>query len=173
MKKQVIACSIIFVLLIPFGCAPTKIWTSTPASSTVENQYFSAQFMPLRNDKNFINQFRLVIWNKSDSVLEVDWSGIRYIYKGRRYGRFIFEGLDENNVNNPPPDIVPVGGNLLKIIAPVKLIAWKPLKSDTRSMPAFSAGPVMEGESGIALVVNQNGHVIRETITVTIKIEVK
>ena len=129
--------------------------------------------MPLRNDKNFINQFRLVVWNKSNKDLEIDWVGIRYIYKGRPYGRFIFEGLDENSVNNPPSDVVPAGGNLLKIIAPVKLIAWKPLKSDTRSMPAFSAGPVMEGESGIALVVKQNGNVIRETITVDIKIEVK
>lgn len=173
MNKVAAVCCMVFILLIPHGCAPTRVWTSTPAFNTVENQYFSAQFMPLRNDKNFINQFRLVVWNKSNKDLEIDWAGTRYIYKERPYGRFIFEGIDENTVNNPPSDVVPVSGNLLKVIAPVKLIAWKPLKSDNKSQPGFSAGPVPEGESGIALVVKQNGNVIRETITVDIKIEVK
>ena len=173
MRKTACVFYTVFTLFIMSGCAPTRIWISSPAFGKVENQVFNAQFLPLRNDKNFINEFRLVVWNKSDKDLEIDWSATRYIHKGRDLGRFIFEGIDENNVNNPPPDIVPAAGNLLWVIAPVRLIAWKPMKSNVRQTSGFSAGPVPEGESGIALVTRHKGQLIRETLTVNISIEVK
>ena len=173
MKKTALTIILILTLIYLSGCAPTRIWTSTPPLTTVENQIFRAEVLPLNDNQNFMSQFRLTLWNRSENDLEVDWASTRYIHNGRNHGRFIFEGLDENTVNNPPADIVAPGDRFMKIIAPVRLLAVKPLKSDVRQTTNFSAGPLPEGESGIALVIRQNEQVMRETLTVKIKIEVK
>ncbi len=173
MKNASRTISIIVTLIILSGCAPTRIWTSTPPVTTIENRLFRAELLPLSDDKNFISQFRLLVWNRSDDSLEIDWAATRYVYQGRSQGRFIFEGLDENTVNDPPADIVPAGDRLMKVIAPVRLLAVKPLKSDVRQTTDFSAGPLPEGESGIALVIRQKDQVVRETLTVKIAIGVK
>ena len=173
MKKLLLLC-FTFLLLTAFsGCAPTRIWTSTPTFETVHIQQFSVQFMPLRNEKNFINQFRLVITNETDSELEIDWKSTRYLLNGRPHGHFIFEGIDTNNVNDPPSDFIPAGETFLKIIAPVRLVAWQAFTPGFRDKPSFSTGPVPEGENGIDLIVKQNEKVFRTKMSVTIKVVVK
>jgi hypothetical protein len=129
--------------------------------------------MPLRNEKNFINQFRLVISNETDSEIEIDWKSTRYLLNGRPHGHFIFEGVDADTVNDPPSDFIPAGDTFLKIIAPVKLIAWQAFTPGFRDNPSFSAGPVPEGENGIELVVKQNDKIYRAKMTVVIKVTVK
>ena len=173
MKKITLTLSMILILIYLSGCTPTRIWTSSPPFTTVENQLFRAELLPLSDDKNFMSQFRLLVWNRSGKDLEIDWASTRFIHNGRNHGRFIFEGLDENTVNNPPADIVPAGDRLMKVIAPVRLLAVKPLRSDVRQTTNFSAGPLPEGENGIALVIRQNEQVIRETLTVKIRVAVK
>jgi len=173
MKKYLLLCFSFLILVAFSGCAPTRIWTSTPVFETVHIQQFSAQFMPLRNEKNFINQFRLVIANETDSEFEIDWKSTRFLLNGRPHGHFIFEGVDANNVNNPPSDFVPAGETFLKIIAPVRLVAWQAFTPGFRDKPSFSAGPIPEGENGIDLVVKQNDKVYRTQMTVVIKVVVK
>jgi hypothetical protein len=173
MKKRLLLCFTLLFLATFSGCAPTRIWTSTPAFETVQNQQFSVQFMPLRNDKNFINQFRLVITNRSDSQIEIDWKSTRYLLNSRPHGHFIFEGVDADTVNNPPSDFISAGDTFLKVIAPVRLVAWQAFTPGFMDKPSFSAGPVPEGENGIDLIVKQNDKVFRTRMTVTIKIAVK
>ena len=173
MKKLLLLCLTLLLLVAFSSCAPTRIWTSTPAFETVHKPQFSVQFMPLRNDKNFINQFRLVITNETDSEFEIDWKSTRYLLNGRPHGHFIFEGVDADTVNNPPSDFIPAGDTFLKIITPVRLIAWQAFTPGFRDKPSFSAGPVPEGENGIDLVVKQNDKVYRIQMTVVIKVVVK
>jgi len=173
MKKLLLLCFTLLLLAAFSGCAPTRIWTSTPAFETVQKPQFAVQFMPLRNDKNFINQFRLVITNETDSEFEIDWKSTRYLLNGRPHGHFIFEGVDADTVNDPPSDFIPAGDTFLKIIAPVRLVAWQAFTPGFRDKPSFSAGPVPEGENGIDLVVKQNDKVYRTKMTVVIKAMVK
>jgi len=163
----------VFFIAGALGCAPTRVWNSIPAFATAQTGNYSLQFMPLTDDKNYIQQFRLLVTNRSAKELEIDWTATRYLLNGRPYGRFIFEGVNETNVNNPPSDFVAAGETLMKIIAPVKMIAFKPYKSQNKDQPSFSTGPVPEGTNGIALVLRQDGKEYREQLSVTVKIEVK
>lgn len=169
-------CLLLFVSLIAgaFACAPTRVWTSSPAFATAETDAYAAQFMPLAEDKNYFQRFRLLITNRSAKELEIDWSATRYLLNGRPYGRFLFEGIDETNINHPPPDRVAVGETFMKVIAPVKLLSIQPARSSQfKDQQAFSTGPVPEGTNGIALVLKQDGKVFREQLSVTVKIERK
>jgi hypothetical protein len=156
------------------ACAPTRVWTSDPAFATADTGRYAVQFMPLTNEKNFIQQFRLLVTNRSAKELEIDWKASRYLYNGKPNGRFLFEGIDETNINNPPPDVVAAGETFMKVVAPVEMLAISPARSSQyKGQPAFSTGPVPEGSNGISLVLRQDGQVFREQLAVTVKVEVK
>jgi hypothetical protein len=74
-------------------------------------------------------------------------------------------------VHNLPSDLVSAGSTLTKIISPLKMIAWKPLKTRHVDTAGFSRGPLPEGENGIYLVVSQVGQEIRAKITLTIALK--
>ena len=157
-----------------FACAPTRVWTSNPGFATAETGSHSVQFMPLTDDKNFIQQFRVLVTNRSTKEIEVDWTATRYLFNGKPSGLFFFEGIDETNINNPPSDFIAAGQTLMKVIAPVQLLAIKPARSSQfKGQPAFSSGPVPEGSNGIALVLKQGEKVFRVRLDVTIRIEMK
>ena len=155
------------------GCAPTRHWTSTPAFTTLETPQFEAQLIPLHSGKNFINQFRLVIANRTDKPMELDWFNTHYLLNGTRRGRFFYEGLDPSAVKNPPPETIPAGQEYVNVITPLSLIAWRGAKPGYEDLPAFSAGPVPEGENGILLVLKQGEQVYRETLSVVIRVEAR
>ncbi|MGA8239633.1 MAG: hypothetical protein WB818_03600 [Desulfobacterales bacterium] len=152
------------------GCAPTRTWIISPEFQSADNATYSARFTPIKGSGRFINEFRLEVKNKTRQPLEIDWNSTRYLYNQGPSGRFAFEGITEKNINNPPSDVVPPEGTLQKIISPVNLIAWRH-GPGYANLPAFSAGPVPEGQNGILLVVRQNGNEIREKMTVTIKVK--
>jgi hypothetical protein len=175
MRKS-LTLGLLFISLtaVVFACAPTRVWTSNPAFAAADTGKYAVQFMPLTDDKNFIQQFRLLVTNRSGKELEVDWKATRYLYNGKPNGRFLFEGIDENNINSPPSDIVAAGETFMKVVAPVKMLAVSPARSSQyKDQPAFSTGPVPAGSNGIALVLRQDGEVFREQLSVTVKIEVK
>ena len=153
------------------GCAPTKIWISQPAAYTVANQHYEAELEPLKSGNNYFNSFRLTITNKTEKDLTVDWNKTLYLYNDKAYGRFVFAGVNKDNVHNLPPDFVPAGSTLTKIISPLKMIAWKPIKTRHVDTVGFSRGPIPEGENGIFLVVSQDGNEIRAKITLTISVK--
>jgi len=166
-----VALILILLQIVFTGCAPTKLWISQPASQTLSSKYYNAEFEPLKNGKNYFNAFRLVITNNTGKDFSIDWNKTRYLYKNKAYGTFVFAGVNEKNIHNLPPDIVPAGGTLTKIISPLKMVAWKPLKTRHVDTPSFSRGPIPEGENGIYLVVSQDGQEIRAKITLTIQIK--
>ncbi len=151
------------------GCAPTRTWISSPESQSADNPVFSARFTPLRGSGSFISQFRLEVKNKTRQPIEIDWNNTRYLFNQAPSGRFAFEGITEKNITHPPSDVVAPEGALQKVISPVNLIAWRRGPGFV-NQPAFSAGPVPEGQNGIRLVVRQNGQEIRAEMTVTITV---
>ena len=175
MKK--IAVFIIGILLLLLtSCAPTtKNWTSDPVIQTADNPYYKARLEPLKKDsreRNFFVLFRLTIINKSDKHLEVDWNKTRYVLNGLNYGRFIFEGIDPENLKNLtiPFAKIPAGNTFSKEIAPLKLLGKAPLRDQSVGVneSSFSPGIIPEGENGIYLVVRYSGKEVCEKITLTI-----
>ena len=172
MKKYGATLSVFLSLFIFIGCATEKIWTSTPVIQSADNPYYATKFEPIRVDGEFINGFRLSITNKSSQPLAVDWNSTIYLFNNKNNGRFIFEGVDEKNVNDLPSDSIEAGKTLKKDIFPLKLIAWRQGPGFV-NLPAFSPGPVPEGQNGILLFVSRNGSQVREKLNVTIKVAAK
>jgi hypothetical protein len=133
---------ILFLLLVfVAGCAPgpTISWKSAPEIQTASNEYCKAQLEPVTTGKGaFFDAFRLMVTNRTDKDLEIDWNRTRYVESGITFSRVIF----------PHKKIA---------YAPGYQRGWK-----------LQGGLLPEGENGIDLVVRQNGRVIRHRITVRI-----
>jgi len=158
------------MLTMATGCAPTLVSISTPEIQTVENSYYAAQFEPLGEGKNYFDNFRLKLANKTQKDLEIDWNKTRYIYNGRDIGVFVFKGIKPENIKNStiPPDTIPAGQSFTKDISPLKLVAREPLTGKGAKAGKITSGPIPAGESGIFLFIRQNGNTIKEKITVRI-----
>ena len=171
MRKDIMVGMIVFMMIVP-ACVPTKTWTSHPEIQSSGNKYYDIQFEPLKKDNNFFEFFLLTVSNKSDKDLEIDWNRTRYIYNGKLYGGFAFEGIRPEDIKNStiPSTIILKGSRFSKEIAPIKLIAFVPLR-DKRLGPdhsGISPGPLPAGENGIFLVIRQNGKEVREKIALNI-----
>ncbi len=167
---------IVFILMFGFsltmatGCAPTLISISTPEIQTVENSYYTTQFEPLAEGKNYFDGFRLKVVNKTRKDLEIDWNKTRYLYNGRDIGVFVFKGIKPENIKNStiPPDTIPSGQSLTKDISPLKLVAREPLTGKGAKAGKITSGPIPNGENGIFLFIRQNGNTIKEKMAVKI-----
>jgi len=173
MKTSVKIVSILisgFTLTIATGCAPTFISISTPEIQTIENSHYTAQFEPLSEGKNYFDNFRLKVANKTQQDLEIDWNKTRYLYNGRDIGVFVFKGIKPENIKSLtiPPDIIPAGQSFTKDITPLKLLAREPITGKGTKAGNITSGPIPTGESGMFLFIRQNGNAIKEKITVKI-----
>lgn len=159
-----------FTLTIATGCAPTLVSISTPEIQPVENSYYTAQFEPLAEDKNYFDSFRLKVANKTRKDLEIDWNKTRYLYNGRDIGIFVFEGIKPESIKNLTisPDIIPAGQSFTKDISPFKLLAREPLTNKGKNAGKITFGPIPKGENGIFLFIRQNGNTIKEKMAVKI-----
>ena len=171
MRKRAVI-RVVCVMLFLIGCASVRVWTSSPSIQKVGNDFFDAEFTPQRQeDQNYFSTFRLTITNKTDKDMQIDWVKTRYVYKGQARGGFGFEGINEKNINNPPPDTVSPGQTFSKAIWPVTLIGYRRITEITKpGDPVFSLGVLPEGENGILLIVNQAGKEIREKITLNLAV---
>jgi hypothetical protein len=159
-----------FTLTMVTGCAPTLISISTPEIQTVENSYYSVQFEPLSEGKNFFEGFRLSITNKTSNDLQIDWTKTRYLHNGQDVGIFVFKGIQPKDIKNLtiPPDIIPAGHSFSKEITPLKLLAREPITGKGNQAGKITPGPIPNGKNGIFLFIRQNGNQIKENITVNI-----
>ena len=159
-----------FALTIATGCAPTLISISNPEIQTVENSYYTAQFQPLSEGKNYFDAFRLSITNKTSNDLQIDWTKTRYLHNGRDLGIFVFKGIQPKDIKNLtiPPDIIPSGQSFSKEISPLKLIAREPITGKGRNAGKITPGLIPNGESGILLFIKQNDTPIKEKMAVKI-----
>lgn len=158
-----------FVLTLVSGCAPTIIQVSTPAIQTAENPYYEIQFEPLNRETKVFVSFHLTIINRTDRNLEIDWNRTQYIHNNRPLGIFVFKGIRPQDIKELaiPPDIVSARGTFSKEISPFRLIARAPLREGI-NVPSISPGKIPTGQSGILLVVRQNGKEIREKVEIRI-----
>jgi len=165
--------ALLFAILSTPACTKDKIWQSLPVQQTHSGQSFDVDFGPLKKDTEFFNWFRLTVRNKTDRDMEIDWNRTRYIHNGRDAGLFVFEGIVPAAVKTAtiPGAVIPAGGTFTRDIVPFKLIAFTPLRQQTIDTERNNivAGLIPEGESGISLVIRQNGKSARARMTVMIQ----
>jgi hypothetical protein len=162
--------TLFFFFIFMAGCAagPSINWRSAPEIQTASNEYCEAQLEPVTTGKGpFFDSFRLMVANRTDKSLEIDWNRTRYVESGIRHGGFVWEGIDPKQVREAsvPPDIISPGNTFSRVIFPHKKIAYAP---GYQRGWKLQGGLIPEGENGIDLVVKQNGRVIRHRITVRI-----
>ncbi len=174
------------LILIPLffiaGCAQVRVYSSSPSLQRVSNEYFDAEFEPqLAEGRHYFNTFRLVITNKTDKNIDLDWSQTYYLLNGRRNGQFgwddmTFDALE--GIKSQPLVTIKPGNTLSTIVFPLKLIAYhedirgSSVKPNARSEDRFYPGIIPEGESGIYLYLKHGGKVLRERITFNINLEI-
>jgi hypothetical protein len=158
-------------LLLSTACATPKIWISSPATQTADNPHYEAKIEPLKNGNKFFVSFRLVVINRTDKNMAVDWNKTQYLYNGRTHGVFVFDGIRPEDIKNLtiPMDTIASGQTFSKIISPFKLLARAPIKDRYTDKPVISPGIMPIGKNGIYLVVRQNGNEITEKMSVNIK----
>ena len=157
---------IALLVMLTSGCATTRyVWKSDPASRSIDNEYFTAEIstaarFPAETSWGW-EGFRLIVKNKTNKNLELNWNKTLYIVHGQTSGGFMFEGIVYKDRNNPKsPDVVFPGGELSKSIWPNNLVKF------------FSGGWIHDsmppGENGIYLTVVVEGKEISEKLTVVL-----
>ena len=167
-KNAGLILSLLLVFVASCAPSPTLRWTSAPEIQTARNEYCDAQLEPVTSGKGpFFDSFRLVVTNRTDKDLEIDWNRTRYVESGIRHGGFVWEGIDPKQVRDAsvPPDMISPGSTLSRVIFPHRKIAYAP---GYQRGWTLQGGLIPEGENGIDLVVKQNSRVIRHRITVRI-----
>ena len=159
-------------LTISTGCAPAKVWISSPEIQTAGNPYYEARLEPVTGKYSFFVSFNLSVTNKSDNNLKINWNKTRYIHNGHRYGVFVFKGIKPEDIKNLtiPPDIIPAGDTFSKMISPYKLLALAPIRDTSKGLAESGINPgiIPNGKNGILLVVSQNGKEVVEQMSVSI-----
>lgn len=168
-------------MIIVLGCAAGTVYESQPEVRTVEGSTFVARLEPFKDlepafdefrkyQEPIFNAFRLAVENRSTLPLVVDWERSRYLHAGRPQGRFMFQGVNAENLHAPPSDTILPGETLSKVIWPVGLIAYAPYVSPSvrPGQSGFARGPLPQGENGIELVLVQEGKMLRQRLLVMI-----
>lgn len=160
-----------FAMTLGAGCATPKVWISSPAVQTAGNPYYEAKIEPLKSGNKFFVSFQLVVTNRTDKNLEIDWNKTRYIYNNSTHGVFVFDGIRPEDIKNMtiPADTIDSGHPFSKVISPFKLLARAPIKDRYADRPVISPGIMPIGKNGIHLVVRQKGKEIIEKMSVNIE----
>jgi hypothetical protein len=179
-KKKVFGSLVLLFILA--GCAQVRVYSSKPASQSISNAHYDAEFEPqLAEGKHYFNAFRLVITNKTDKDLVLHWSRTYYLLNGRRNGEFGWSGMtfeELKGIKDQPFVTIPPQKTLSNVVFPLKLIAWEEYtrggsrKQDSKPEESFFPGVIPEGENGISLYVMQDNKAIQERITFNITLEV-
>jgi hypothetical protein len=140
------------------GPRSTAAWTAQPESRSVDHPLFEAMIVPQKGEAPYYVSFLLTVTNKSDADLMVDWNSSRYLFNGRPEGALVFEGIDPEMVKTAtvPGDAIAPGGLFSRVIMPLRLIAWSPLKESTASSRSITPGMLPAGENGIRLAVQHD-----------------
>jgi len=174
MLRTVLGVMVGIALIIGQGCVPAKkVWVSNPMFQSAHNDYYIARIEPLTRDHNFFVSFRLMVSNKTDKNIEIDWNKTRYIHNGQDLGGFIFKYIKPEDVKSStiPSDTVLAGGFFSREIMPYKLLGLAPIRDRGKGIDesGIQPGILPNGENGILLVVRQNGKEIIEKITLNIE----
>ncbi|MGD9287092.1 MAG: hypothetical protein PVG74_05715 [Desulfobacterales bacterium] len=177
--KKIWYWGLIVVFLFLTGCATVPVYTSDPTTQTVENDLFVMELEPhLAPGKSYFDSFRYIFWNKSNTILEIDWQNTFYLKNGVSFGRWAKDELTIEDIQEereqPRIEVAP-GNTLSGLIYPMKLIAKRSptlvsLTDMTRDEPFKTRGIIPESESGMLLTVRQGDRLIREKLICRITI---
>ncbi len=164
-----------FLLLISLaglGCAPVMVFVSEPPIQSLETSNYTITFEPLKLGTNSFLFFELDITNRTSKDIQVDWHETLYLYNSRDWGMFVSQDSEPGRVRDPERryETIAPGQTLQKSIAPLKLVAYAPIKytQTSNQQKTFSAGPIPEGQSAIRLVLKQGDAKWVETVRVQI-----
>jgi phospholipid-binding lipoprotein MlaA len=156
--------------VFPESVTPAEVYSSKPEVQRASNDYFVAELKPhLKEGQGFFVTFRLVLTNKTQRELNLDWENTFYLLNGRENGRFLWKGVTWDGlkeIRGQPLVPIAAGETLTAIIFPKQLLG-RASGAAPRGVQ-YTQGALPEGENGIGLVVRQNGKVIREKMVVTI-----
>ena len=134
-------------------------WTANPDHVESEQLLFTARLTPQKSEAPFYTSFLLMVANKSEMELTVDWNASKYLFNGRAQGALVFQGIDPEGVKtgSVPPDKVAAGQVFTRRVMPLRLIAWNPLKENSSKTPNIRPGMIPAGRNGIRLVIRHAG----------------
>ena len=166
--RQIVILWLAAAMLAGTGCATHTVWTGQPAVLTVVRDSYHITLEPgYSKDGDFFTHFVLNVINRGPETLTVNWRRTRYLHEGAAKGHFIFEGVDEKNVQRPPSDSIPPGQQLKKEVWPLSLLIISPLRSN--NVPAgqtgFKRGVLPAGDNTVDLVLEQGNRTVREKLS--------
>ena len=144
---------------------------SDPETAKLDRGDYLIEVSAIKKDFVHHNMFMLTVSNKGRAPLSIDWNQSGWFINGKEAGRFVFKGIDPADIreNRVSDTIIRPDQSETMEIAPLKLIAWIPLKYKTdRSGRAISAGMLPKGDHTVHLVLTQNGTTINEKLDITI-----
>ena len=176
MRKGLILGFVVLALIIA-GCASTleapqliATTVSTPEIQNVTGDGYEIQLEPLKQGHPFFVAFELTINNRSTEPIFIDWNLTRYNFNGRPAGSLVWRGINAKAIKKQriALEAIAPGGIFSREIAPHKLVAWQPLRSDSVSPgeSGLSAGQLPAGENGVRLVFRKGGELLKETLSV-------
>lgn len=148
----------VVLLLILEGCAhKAPVYVSQPEICKASNEVFDVQIETLKLENPFYVAFHIILTNKSEKPIAIDWERTRYIHEGKSYGRIIFPGIKPESIKSGiPSDIIPAGETLSKRLMPLKTLAFRS-KSEKLNVGQsnFYPGILPNGKNTVGLVVIQ------------------
>jgi hypothetical protein len=166
-KNRFSACGIsLFTILLLFtGCATTpkhaSIWECIPTLREVSNDYFYARINPICNPLG-CKAFQLILRNKTDNTMKIDWNKTFYVSNGKKSGGFVYKGVIYKERNKPrQPETIFSNEQFSKILWPDKLVFFL-YEWGHETMP--------EGEQGVYLSVIVDGKEINENLYYTLSL---
>lgn len=153
------------------GCtATTYEYSSQPEVSTVKSTDFKLDFSPEKKYADYFSSFMLTLENLSGQPLEIDWNKTLYLFEGKNYGGFWFDGIDPEDIKSAtvPPDVVQPGAVISKEIMPRAAVARSRDHKAGTEGDGISGGILPAGENSIFLVLRVNDAVVRKKLSVVI-----
>ncbi len=148
-------------------------WTSIPLARTEETPACDVRLEPIKKGRQFFAVFRLTVRNKSPRTLILDWNRTRYLHNGLENGPFAFAGIDPATIRDAsiPAESISPGSTLDKEIFPANLIAYTPMREELLNGKGrgLFPGPLPEGNNGIRLIIQENGHSMVQDVVVEIR----
>ena len=159
-NKYLAACLSLLVLVAITACTKRIVSISSPRYTKVDNTYYYFSITPLSTNERHCG-FRLILKNKTEKPIFVDWNKTYYICDDERQGGFIFDGINYENRH----DIIPLekirGWDIfIKTIWPVVLAEGSPEE--------LTQMPMEEGTHGVEVAVVIDGKIITERLVVQI-----
>ena len=124
------------LLLIFSGCATVNVYNANPSFETADNEYFDLLLEPQpAAGYHYFNAFRFVLTNKTDRPLSFAWEETYYLFNGRKYGQFGWQGMTFEKlkeIRRNPYAEVKAGDTLTAVVFPLKMLARLSLEERAR-----------------------------------------